>query len=153
MSIFFTLLPFIFLIYFFALLSKTKYITMDLELGKKCYSCKEDINTDIISDFDVLLGKKKKFNLCESCKRDETINKLFNGNLSLINKFKFYLVSSNKSITYFIFLIIILLIVDIVFQLVFDIKWFTYIYNSFLVLYWILTIYRHKLISIKKPSQ
>jgi len=84
---------------------------------------------------------------------DETINKLFNGKLSLVNKFKFYLISSNKSLIYFIFLIVILLIIDITLKLVFDIKWFTYIYNSFLLIYWILTIYRHKLISIKKPSQ
>ncbi len=153
MSIFFTLFPFIFLIYFFVLLSKTKYITTDLKLGKKCYACKEDISTDIVIDLDVLLSGKDNFNLCESCKRDETINKLFNGNLSLINKFKFYLVSSNKSITYFIFLIVTLLIIDIILKLVFDIKWFSYIYNSFSLLYWILTIYRHKLISIKKPSQ
>ena len=76
MSIFFILFPFIFLIYFVVLLKKTKYITHDLKMGKKCYSCKEDINTDIVVDFDVLLSGKDNFNLCESCKRDETINKL-----------------------------------------------------------------------------
>ena len=152
MSIFFILFPFIFLIYFVVLLKKTKYITHDLKMGKKCYSCKEDINTDSVVDFDVLLSGKDNFNLCESCKRDETINKLFNNRLSLINKFKFYLISSNKSVIYFIILIVILLIIDITLKLAFDIKWFTYIYNSFLFIYWIITIYRHKLISIKKPS-
>jgi len=152
MSIFLTFFPFIFLIYFFVLLSKTKYITGDLKFGKRCYSCKQDITTDIVADFDVLLSGKDNFKLCESCKRDEKINKLFNGKISLLNKFKFYLISSNKSITYFIFLIVILLIIDITLKLVFDIKWFTYIYNFFLLIYWIFTIYRHKLISIKKPS-
>ena len=151
MSIFFTLFPFIFLIYYTVLLKKTNYITYDLKIGKKCYSCKEEINTDV-TDFNVLLGKKNKFNLCESCKRDEKINKLFNGKLSLVNKFKFYLISSNKPLIYFIFLIVTLLIIDITLKVAFDIKWFTYIYNSFLLIYWIITIYRHKLISIKKPS-
>ena len=75
------------------MLKKTNYITYDLKIGKKCYSCKEEINTDV-TDFE--------FNLCESCKRDEKINKLFNGKLSLVNKFKFYLISSNKPLIYFI---------------------------------------------------
>lgn len=149
MSIFFILFPFIFLIYFVFLLKKTKYITHDLKMGKKCYSCKEDTNIDIIK----ISYSKDNFNLCESCKRDETINKLFNNRLSLINKFKFYLISSNKSVIYFIILIATLLIIDTTLKVAFDIKWFTYIYNFFLLIYWIITIYRHKLISIKKPSQ
>jgi hypothetical protein len=39
---------------------------------------------------------------------------------------------------------------DITLKVVFGIKSFAYFYNTFLVCYWLLLIYRHKLISTKK---
>ncbi len=124
---------------------------MNLKLGKKCYACKEDIDNDI-DDFSIFLSGKDNFTLCESCKRDEKINKLFNGKLSLLNKIKVKLLTNNRIQIVFLGFVLVLLIVDIVLKIVSDIKWFSYIYNLFLVLYWIFTIYKYKLTTIKKPS-
>jgi len=83
-------------------------------------------------------------------KLDEIVN---HSKLSKINKFKFFLISEkyDKFARYLLFSLVILVFLDITLKIVFDIKWFSPIYNLYLVCYWLLLIYRHKLISTKKP--
>ena len=67
--------------------------------------------------------------------------------LQLIEKFmKLY----DKFSKYLLFSLVFFVLSDVVLKMVFDIKWFTPIYNLYLVCYWLLMIYRHRLMSIKK---
>lgn len=151
MSLIFTFIPFI--LYYTFLISKTSTITFDLKIGQKCYSCKDNIDISDIEKLDLMVNNKSNFRLCDSCKRDEKINSVFNNRFLYLNRIKLYLIKSNKIIAYSIILILVLLIIDIILRIFYDVKWFSYIYNSFLVLYWIFTLYRHKITSIKKTSE
>jgi len=149
----FTLIPFVFIIYYLTTISKSKYVSSDLKSGEICYSCKEKMNIDREELFENLLNNKSNYRLCQSCKRDEKLDEIVNhSKLSKLNKFKLYLISDsyNKFFKILLALLLIFCITDITLKVVFNIKRFSYFYNSFLVFYWLLTIYRHKLISVKK---
>jgi hypothetical protein len=150
MSLIFTFVPFIFILYYTFLFAKTNTITFDLKIGQRCYSCKDDIDISDMEKLNLLVSNKSNFRLCDSCQRDEKINSVFNNRFPYLNRVKLYLIKSNKIIVYSIILIVILLFIDTILR-VYGIKWFSYIYNSFIIIYWIFTIYRHKIISIKKP--
>ena len=152
-SFLFTLIPFIFIVYYIFIVRKSKYVTSDLKSGEICYSCKEKMEIDQVELLDNLLNNKTNYRLCQSCKRDEKLDEIVNhSKLSRINRFKLYLISDryNRLFKILILLLIIFCITDITLKVVFDIKGFGYFYNSFLVLYWVLMIYRHKAISVKK---
>ena len=152
-SILFTIIPFIFIVYYIFIVRKSKYVTSDLKSGEICYSCKEKMEIDQVELFENLINNKTNYRLCQSCKRDEKLDKIVNhSKLSKINRFKLYLISDsyNKIFKISIALLLIFCIVDITLKVVFDIKVFSYFYNTFLVCYWLLLIYRHKLISTKK---
>ena len=152
-SILFTLIPFIFIVYYMTIISKSKYVTSDLKSGEICYSCKEKMEIDQVELFENLINNKTNYRLCQSCKRDEKLDKIVNhSKLSRINRFKLYLISDgyNKMAKMLLGLLVLLCITDVTLKVVSDIKGFSYFYNIFLVFYWLLIIYRHKLISIKK---
>ena len=152
-SLLFTLIPFIFIIYYMTTLGKSNYVTSDLKSGEMCYCCKEKMEVDQVELLENLINNKDNYRLCQSCKRDEKLDKIVNhSKLSKINRFKLYLISDsyNKIFKISIALLLIFCIVDITLKVVFDIKVFSYFYNTFLVCYWLLLIYRHKLISVKK---
>ena len=152
-SFLFTLIPFIFIVYYIFIVRKSKYVTSDLKSGEICYSCKEKMEIDQVELFENLINNKTNYRLCQSCKRDEKLDKIVNhSKLSKLNRFKLYLISDsyNKLFKISITLLLIFCIVDITLKTVFDIKGFSYFYNTFLVCYWLLLIYRHKLISVKK---
>jgi hypothetical protein len=154
-SILFSLLPFIFITYYFIVVRKTKYISLDLKSGKRCYSCKDSIDLDQMEYLDILVRDKKNYRLCHACQREEKLDGLINKNKSsILHKFNLKLIDErfDKTTKILLFSIIFLLVIDITLKIVFGIKWFSYFYNIFLALYWILIIYRYKLISIKKPS-
>ena len=138
------------------MVKKTKYISMDLRNGEMCYCCKNKIE---MSKSDVLyniLNNKKNYTICKSCQRDEKLDKLVNNNrLSKLNRFKLFLLSEkyDRVSKYLLISLVILLSFDLVLRLVFQIEWFSPIYNFYVIFYWLLIIYRHKLISIKKPSE
>ncbi len=156
MSLVFSLAPFLFIIYYMIMVKKTKYISMDLRNGEMCYCCKNKIE---MSKSDVLyniLNNKKNYTICKSCQRDEKLDKLVNNSrLSKLNKFKLFLLSEKyeKVSKYLLISLVFLLSFDLMLKLVFQTKWFSPIYNFYLIFYWLLIIYRHKLISIKKPSE
>ena len=154
LSIIFSLIPFIFIIYYMIMLRKTKYVTMDLKNGEMCYCCKGKIEMDRNDVLYNILNNVTNYRICKACQRDEKLDEIVNhSKLSKINKFKFFLLSEkyDKFARYLLFSLVILLFLDITLKIVFDIKWFSPIYNLYLVCYWLLLIYRHKLISTKKP--
>ena len=154
MSIIFSLIPFIFIIYYTIMVKNTKYVTMDIRNGEMCYCCKGKIEMDRNDVLYNILNNVTNYRICKACQRDEKLDEIVNhSKLSKINKFKFFLISEkyDKFARYLLFSLVILVFLDITLKIVFDIKWFSPIYNLYLVCYWLLLIYRHKLISTKKP--
>jgi hypothetical protein len=154
LSIIFSLIPFIFIIYYTIMVKNTKYVTMDLRNGEMCYCCKGKIEMDRNDVMYNILNNVTNYRICKSCQRDEKLDEIVNhSKLSKLNKFKFFLLSEkyDKFARYLLFSLVILVFFDITLKIVFDIKWFSPIYNLYLVCYWLLIIYRHRLMSIKKP--
>jgi len=153
-SLLFSLLPFAFIAYYMIMLRKTKYVTMDLRNGEMCYCCKDKMEMDKNDLLNNILNNKSNYRICKACQRDEKLDEIVNhSKLSKINKFKFFLLSEryDKFAKYLLFSLVFFVLSDVVLKMVFDIKWFTPIYNLYLVCYWLLIIYRHRLMSIKKP--
>ena len=154
MSLIFTFISFSFIVYYIILVKKSEYISSDLKSGEICYSCKEKLEVEQDVVFQNLINNKTNYQLCQSCKRDEKLDEIVNySRLSILNRFKLYLISEkyNRVLLSLVFLLLIFCITDIILKITFDIKWFSYFYNLFLVFYWSIIIYRHKLISTKKP--
>jgi hypothetical protein len=153
MSLIFSLIPFVFIIYYLSITSKSKYVSSDLKSGEICYSCKEKMDIDRAELLENLLNNKTNYRLCRSCKRDENLDKIVNhSKLSRLNRFKLYLIGDdyNKFAKILLVFLVVFCTTDITLKVVFGIKSFAYFYNTFLVCYWLLLIYRHKLISTKK---
>ncbi len=149
------LIPLFFAIYYSMLARKSEYITFDLKLGEKCYSCKEIIELDIHQKLLILSQNKSNYQLCKKCYRHQKLDTLTKYSLfSKINKLKLYLLKDtfNTFFKYLIFLIVSFLIIDIFLKTVYNIEWFNYFYNLLLVLFWSFIIFRHKISSIKKTS-
>lgn len=153
MSIIFSLIPFAFIVYYMIMLKNTKYVSMYLRNGEMCYCCKGKIDIDKNVLLNNILNNKTNYRICKACQRDEKLDEIVNhSKLSKINKFKFFLLSEkyDKVARYLLFSLVFFVSFDLVLKLVFQIKWFTPIYNLYLVCYWLVMIYRHRLISIKK---
>lgn len=153
MSIIFSLLPFAFIVYYMIMIKNTKYVSMDLRNGEMCYCCKGKMDLDKNDLLNNILNNKSNYRICKACQRDERLDEIVNhSKLSKINKFKLFLLSEkyDKFAKYLLFSLVFLVSFDLVLRLVFQIKWFTPIYNLYLVCYWLIMIYRHRLISIKK---
>lgn len=136
------------------MVKNTKYVTMDLRNGEMCYCCKGKIEMDRNDVMYNILNNVTNYRICKACQRDEKLDEIVNhSKLSKINKFKLFLLSEkyDNFARYLLFSLVILVFLDITLKMVFDIKWFSPIYNLYLVCYWLLLIYRHKLISTKKP--
>jgi hypothetical protein len=135
------------------MVKNTKYVTMDLRNGEMCYCCKGKIEMDRNDVMYNILNNVTNYRICKACQRDEKLDEIVNhSKLSKINKFKFFLLSEkyDKFARYLLFSLVFFVLSDVVLKMVFDIKWFTPIYNLYLVCYWLLMIYRHRLMSIKK---
>lgn len=135
------------------MLKNTKYVSMYLRNGEMCYCCKGKIDIDKNVLLNNILNNKTNYRICKACQRDEKLDEIVNhSKLSKINKFKFFLLSEkyDKVARYLLFSLVFFVSFDLVLKLVFQIKWFTPIYNLYLVCYWLVMIYRHRLISIKK---
>ena len=152
MSVVFALIPFAFIVYYMIMIKNTKYVSMDLRNGEMCYCCKGKMDIDKNDLLNNILNNKTNYRICKACQRDEKLDEIVNhSKLSKINKFKLFLLSEkyDKFSRYLLFSLVFLVSFDLVLKLVFQIKWFTPIYNLYLVCYWLLMIYRHRLISIK----
>lgn len=153
MSLIFSLLPFAFIIYYMFTVNKSKYVSFELKIGEICYSCREKIEINEKERFENILNNNSNYRLCPSCKRDEKLDEIVNkSKISKINKFNLYLISDdyNRFSKILLGFLVIFCITDVTLKILFSIKGFAYFYNTFLVFYWLLLIYRHKLISTKK---
>ena len=154
-NILISLTPFIFIVYYIRIIKARKYISIDLRSGQRCYSCKEKIEIDSSEVLDILVHNKANYRLCKSCLRNEKLDILIDKNKSSkFHKLKLLLVSKDfdKISKLLIGSMIFLFFVNILLNILFD-TWFSYFYNAFLACYWLIIIYRHRVISIKKPSE
>lgn len=158
--IFISLFQILLLICFFISSKRRKIIKADLVIGERCYSCKSKIENDkdtfakIYSILDAL-DDKCNFTLCKECQRDEKLSMLTNhGIRKKINKIKLFLLSK-KYIKFNLisaFIIVVLLVIDLIVRLNYDMFFANYIFNSYILFYWLVIIYHYKVSSIKKPS-
>jgi hypothetical protein len=160
MMIFVSVFQMLLLAYFFTHIKRRKSIKADLMIGDRCYGCKSKIEKteDPLFRMSILLDaldNKCNFTLCKECQRDEKLSMLTNHNIRKnINKIKLLLLGDKYKKFHLIsaFTIAILLITDLVVRLNYDIFFTNYIFNSYLLFYWIVITYEHKITSIKKPS-
>ena len=122
-SILISLFPFIFIIYYFSMVKKTKYISHNLKSGERCYSCKDKIEMDQMEVLDILVNDKKNYQLCHACQREEKLDGLINKNRSsILHKFNLKLIDERFDKTTKILLSSIVLLL-IVMMLIFNVKW------------------------------
>jgi hypothetical protein len=143
-----SILPFIYMCYFYFSVKKkyNKDISFDITYGMRCYSCKSEI-----SNLEAAGGVLK---LCDSCERDEQINKVFGRRSSV--KLKKLLVSDKyvRLILTFSLPMIFFMALDIL-----DIFFITDNIRIFFILgqlsqlgFWIIWIKRWKYTAIKNPN-
>ena len=86
----FLLTPFIFVIFSLCIRKRRKSISFEINHGVKCYSCKEDLEENVI-----LLKYKEDIKICKVCNREEKFN-IINNKLN-INRIKRFLLSKYHS--------------------------------------------------------
>jgi hypothetical protein len=178
LGILFPLTPLLLAIPYFRVLKNSTNITYDLQMGLRCYQCKEEIpedpevtlekarafhtfassvvsvnNTTGIKNFASEYQKKfAHICLCKSCKRDKKLDSLVGSKVNLIlDKIRRFYVSGNTK-TLDISLIIILVIalgIDVIF-LAKGLHGGTIITNISNCLFWANSMIKAKLNSIKK---
>lgn len=158
-STLYSIVPFIFIVYYFLQMRKRESILSDINMGLKCYSCK----SDIISYEDFIISNMKppvtnlddlkgEPSICLSCERDSKINLLFNN--SKISKFDKFLISEKYS-TYqriLLSLIVAFVVIDIFFKFWPKINYFSFVSPTLNIVFWYFMIKRMKLTTIKKPA-
>lgn len=156
-STLYSIVPFIFIVYYFLQMRKRKNILSDISMGLKCYSCKSNIisyESFINSKMPItnLSDLKGEPNLCLSCQRDSKIDLVFNNNK--ITKFDKFLISEKYSIYQRILLslIIAFVIIDFLFKIFLQINYFSFLSPTLNIIFWYFMIKRMKLTTIKKPA-
>lgn len=143
----FLLTPFIFVIFSLCIRKRRKSISFEINHGVKCYSCKEDLEENVI-----LLKYKEDIKICKVCNREEKFN-IINNKLN-INRIKRFLLSekSEKFQNITLMLSIVFIFIDAILSYRYNIKWF-WIFNSTAnLIFWLIFFLRYYVTTIKKPS-
>lgn len=153
-----TLFPFIFILYNYFFFKKRESISFGIKHGLNCYSCKSAISTleDLVnSGFSPFSDENKEAKLCKSCERDEKLCSLTDSKSVNKTSFKRFLISdkSKKLQSIFLYLGIFFIIIDLIFRLAFDFRYFVIITSLFNSLFWLLFIGRNYVTTIKSDKQ
>jgi hypothetical protein len=134
--------------------NKIKNIQTELLSGLNCYECKCKIELsefEMLNNIENLYNHNEKLTLCKSCNRDLKID-ILKSKKRIFNKIKLFIISKNKfdKITLILFTIIFILNI---FATIKGVHIFGYLLNIFATFYWIIILYRSKLVylKIKKP--
>jgi hypothetical protein len=149
-TLIFSILPFLFIIYYFVVSTKREYITFQLKTGMYCFVCKSELSLldELLTNN--LIYDSQNYTVCKCCDREMKLNQLDKGKSYInLNKFKLQLIKGEKN-NLSLIILGIFFVVDMSLRLIFNIYWFCFIYNSVLTLYWILMVWRLNLISVKK---
>jgi hypothetical protein len=149
------------LVYLFQLKRrKDKLISWNVTKGEYCYGCKEfikeiDINDLVKNISDLNERDKETFNLCQCCKRDESLNGLLHKHLFFsINNFKKFCYSkkSNK-VVYLNLLGLFFLVLDIFLATNNETRFFFYMWYITMVSICTFNTYKCRLIYKKENPQ
>ena len=143
----FLLTPFIFVIFFLCLRKRRRSIAYEINHGIKCYSCKEDLEENVI-----LVKYKEDIKICKVCNREEKFN-IINNKLNF-SKLKRLLLSekSEKFQNIILMLSIVFIFIDAILSYRYNIKWFWVFNCIFNLIFWSIFFLRYYVTSIKKPS-
>ena len=144
----FLLTPFIFVIFSLCIRKRRKSISFEINHGVKCYSCKEDLEENVI-----LLKYKEDIKICKVCNREEKFN-IINNKLN-INRIKRFLLSkkSEKFQNITLMLSIVSIFIDATLIYRYNIRWFWVFNCIFNLIFWSIFFLRYHVTSIKKPSE
>ena len=141
------------LVYIFQLRKRTKdkLISWYVTKGEYCYGCKEFIKE--INDLNE--RDKETFNLCQCCKRDESLNGLLHKHLFFnINNFKKFCYSKKSNIVVYLNLLgIFFLILDIFLAINNQTRFFFYMWYITMLSIWTFNTYKNTLIYKKENPQ
>lgn len=154
-SIIYCFLPLLFIPFNLFLDKRRESISWEVKRGKKCYSCKEDLDLPEEDLFKRILSDKEHTQLCVPCSRDMKLSLIKNTMISLKFKFHKYLFSnkSNNTVYYFTIAVFLFILLDII-LMTFGIKIKLYlIYGSINILFWAFNTYKTLYTTIKKPQK
>ena len=102
-SVIYCFLPLLFIPFNIFLEKRRESISWEVKRGKKCFSCKENLDLPEEDLFKRILDDKELTQLCVSCSRDMKLSLIKNPISSLKFKFHKYLFSnkSNNIVYYF----------------------------------------------------
>lgn len=144
----FLIIPFILIFLFFIFRKRRKSISFEINHGVKCYSCKEDLEENVI-----LVKYKEDIKICKVCNREEKFN-IINNKLN-INRIKRFLLSkkSEKFQNITLMLSIVSIFIDATLIYRYNIRWFWVFNCIFNLIFWSIFFLRYHVTSIKKPSE
>jgi len=147
----FSLLPMMFIGYYFITMNKRKDISWDIRRGLKCPSCKEDLPNTSLQDIDF---DTEKIVTCVSCKRDEAIDSVVGGRKHLLSKIRIYFISDKfKTLQKVLLGILCVFVLLDITCICLGVKGMSIFSNSFNTLYWIVMLIRRRYTTIKKTPQ
>ena len=142
-SILFSVLPFVLIVFYYIMISAKGGLSdfstnlRHKKSGLNCYECSQHIQ-DLCPDHALL---------CKSCERDRSVKSILNPVKALRYKFHKLFFSKNfeKHLGKILILAVSLLVVQVI-LLFFDIKISSIFVNAILTIYWLLMIYRIRLV-------
>lgn len=160
-----SLIPFIFIIYFFVLSKDKENISFEVQKGLRCYCCKEEILTR--EEYYYNLLKKTTQNAlvefydnptkCLSCKRDDNINSVTGNLVSKLKTPLMLFLISNKVIRFnrtLLFLMVFFIGTDIYMKMTDDnpSRIFFILYVITNLVFWALMVLQRNMFLMKKPA-
>lgn len=144
----FLIIPFILIFLFFIFRKRRKSISFEINHGVKCYSCKEDLEENVI-----LVKYKEDIKICKVCNREEKFNIIHNK--ININRIKRFLLSkkSEKFQNITLMLSIVSIFIDAILIYRYNIRWFWVFNCIFNLIFWSIFFLRYYVTSVKKPSE
>jgi hypothetical protein len=142
-SILFSVLPFVLIVFYYIMLSAKGGLSdfatnlRYKKSGLNCYECSQHIH-DLCPDHALL---------CKSCERDRSVKSILNPIKAFKYKFDKFFFSKNfeKHLSKILIFAISLIVVQVI-LLFFDIKISSIFVNAILTIYWLLMIYRIRLV-------
>lgn len=156
-----SIIPFFYMAYFYFFVKKkwSENISFDLSYGMRCYCCKDEISTMEDLAKNMFNSKKsmedaKELKLCDACKRNEQLNKIFNKKSD--SKFKRLLISDkyNRLTAIFLILMVSCMAIDVldIIYIEDNIRYFFLLGQIFQLIFWYILVKRWKYTAIKKPQ-
>lgn len=162
-----SLIPFIFIIYFFVISKNKENISFEVQKGLRCYCCKEEILTreeyyhNLLKKTIITQNALVEFDdnptKCLSCKRDDNINSVTGNLVSKLKTPLMLFLISNKVIRFnkiLLFLMVFFIGIDIYMKMTDDntSRIFFILYVITNLVFWVLMVLQRNMFLMKKPA-